>query len=74
MRIDAEKTSREQNDLKNHFVTAPCDFCDIQSLFRQNMIKPFTLLKQSNKLYYYFTTSIFKKQEIKKRGCRVKTS
>ena len=23
MRIDAEKKSREQNDLKNHFVTAP---------------------------------------------------
>ena len=25
MRIDAEKKSREQNDLKNHFVTAPCE-------------------------------------------------
>ena len=26
MRIDAEKKSREQNDLKNHFVTAPYVF------------------------------------------------
>ena len=26
MRIDAEKKSREQNDLKNHFVTAPLKF------------------------------------------------
>lgn len=33
MRIDAEKKSREQNDLKNHFVTAPYIYSSIPYLF-----------------------------------------